>query len=96
VGPGFNGRRAGELAASRPRSHGATYDHLWSAALAAAPDIVSVTSYNEWGEGTQIEPAQTRRGYASYDGAWGLSGAAAQTAYLVRTAYWAARFHALP
>jgi hypothetical protein len=96
VGPGFNGRRAGELAASRPRSHGATYDHLWSAALAAAPDIVSVTSYNEWGEGTQIEPAQARRGYASYDGAWGLSGAAAQTAYLVRTAYWAARFHALP
>jgi len=31
-----------------------------------------------------------------YDGAWGLSGAAAQTAYLIRTAYWAARYHALP
>jgi hypothetical protein len=96
VGPGFNGHRAGELAVNRSRSRGATYDHLWSAALAAAPDIVSVTSYNEWGEGTQIEPAQARRGYASYDGAWGLSGVAAQTAYLVRTAYWAARLHALP
>ena len=96
VGPGYNGRRAGELAASRPRSNGATYDHLWSAALAAAPDTVSVTSYNEWGEGTQIEPAQARHGYASYDGAWGLFGTAAQTAYLTRTAYWAARLHALP
>ena len=96
VGPGFNGHRAGEAAANRPRAKGATYDHLWSAALAAGPDIVSVTSYNEWGEGTQIEPAQDRNGYASYDGAWGLFGTAAQTAYLARTAYWAARLHARP
>ncbi|MDX6568127.1 MAG: hypothetical protein QOH15_705, partial [Gaiellales bacterium] len=91
VGPGYNGRRAGETSTTRPRARGATYDRLWSAALAAAPDLVTVTSYNEWGEGTQIEPAQARLGYASYDGAWGLSGAAAQTAYLTRTAYWAAR-----
>ena len=95
VGPGYNGRRAGETSASRPRARGATYDRLWSAALAAAPDLVTVTSYNEWGEGTQIEPAQARLGYASYDGAWGLIGAPAQTAYLTRTAYWAARYHAL-
>ena len=27
------------------------------------------------------------------EGAWGLSGTAAQTAYLTRTAYWAGRFH---
>mmetsp|Transcript_19817 Transcript_19817/g.63731 ORF Transcript_19817/g.63731 Transcript_19817/m.63731 type:complete len:377 (+) Transcript_19817:160-1290(+) len=27
------------------------------AAVAADPDVVSVTSFNEWGEGTQIEPA---------------------------------------
>jgi hypothetical protein len=96
VGPGYNGTRAGETSGNRPRAHGATYDRLWSAALAAAPDLVTITSYNEWGEGTQIEPAQARVGYASYDGAWGLSGVAAQTAYLTRTAYWAARYHALP
>ena len=95
VGPGYNGRRAGETSSSRPRARGATYDRLWSASLAAAPDLVTVTSYNEWGEGTQIEPAQARPGYASYDGAWDLTGAAAQTAYLTRTAYWAARYHAL-
>jgi len=96
VGPGYNGTRAGETSGNRPRAHGATYDRLWSAALAASPDLVTITSYNEWGEGTQIEPAQARPGYASYGGAWGLSGAAAQTAYLTRTAYWAARYHALP
>jgi hypothetical protein len=95
VGPGYNGTRAGETSGYRPRAQGATYDRLWTAALAASPDLVTVTSYNEWGEGTQIEPAQARPGYASYDGAWGLTGAAAQTAYLSRTAYWAARYHAL-
>jgi glycoprotein endo-alpha-1,2-mannosidase len=94
VGPGYDGRRAGETSEGRQRSNGATYDRLWSAALAAAPDIVTITSYNEWGEGTQIEPAQARPGYDSYDGAWGLVGTPAQTAYLLRTAYWAGRFHA--
>jgi glycoprotein endo-alpha-1,2-mannosidase len=95
VGPGYNGTRAGETSGRRPRAQGATYDRLWSAALAASPDLVTITSYNEWGEGTQIEPAQARPGYASYDGAWGLTGAAAQNAYLLRTAYWTARYHAL-
>jgi glycoprotein endo-alpha-1,2-mannosidase len=95
VGPGYDGRRAGETSGGRQRANGTTYDRLWSAALAAAPDIVTITSYNEWGEGTQIEPAQVRRGYDSYDGAWGLFGTAAQTAYLMRTAYWTGRFHSM-
>jgi hypothetical protein len=95
VGPGYNGTRAGESSGSRPRAQGTTYDRLWSAALVASPDLVTITSYNEWGEGTQIEPAQARPGYASYNGAWGLTGAAAQSAYLLRTAYWTARYHAL-
>ena len=96
VGPGYDGRRAGEAAVGRARHNGATYDALWTAALAASPDAVTVTSFNEWGEGTQIEPAAVHLGYRSYDGAWGLTGAAAQTAYLTRTAFWAARAHALP
>lgn len=32
---------------------------MWRAAIDAKPDIVSITSFNEWGEGTQIEPAIT-------------------------------------
>ncbi len=95
VGPGYDGVRAGELSISRPRRNGATYDNLWKAAIASHPDGVTITSFNEWGEGTQIEPAAAKRGYLSYDGAWGLRGAAAQMAYLGRTAYWAARFQAV-
>jgi glycoprotein endo-alpha-1,2-mannosidase len=96
VGPGFDAVRAGESAVPASRRNGQTYDNLWTAALAAHPDVVTITSFNEWGEGTQIEPVQAKRGYKTYDGAWGLTGAAAATAYLTRTAYWAARFHAGP
>jgi hypothetical protein len=88
VGPGYDGRRAGESPGGRGRRNGQTYDALWAAALAADPGVITITSYNEWGEGTQIEPAQNRRGYATYDGAWGMEGAAADFAYLARTAYW--------
>jgi len=95
VGPGYDGDRAGELSLSRGRENGKTYDDLWRAALRAQPDGVTITSFNEWGEGTQIEPAAARRGYLSYDGSWGLEGPAAQMAYLTRTAYWAARFQGL-
>ena len=91
VGPGYDGRRAGEAPVDRGRRSGRTYDVLWAAALAASPDVVTITSFNEWGEGTQIEPAQSRRGYATYNGAWGLTGAAADFAYLDRTLYWTAR-----
>ena len=95
VGPGYNGARAGELSVSEPRRDGSTYDDLWRAALRAHPDGVTITSFNEWGEGTQIEPAAARSGYLSYDGSWGLEGVAAENAYLTRTAYWTARFRSL-
>jgi len=91
VGPGYDGRRAGEAPVGRGRRNGLTYDALWAAAVAATPDVVTITSFNEWGEGTQIEPAASRRGYATYDGAWGLRGPAADFAYLDRTSYWTTR-----
>jgi hypothetical protein len=93
VGPGYDGVRAGEAATVSLRRDGRTYDNLWTSALQAKPDMITITSFNEWGEGTQIEPAVARHGYNTYDGAWGLTGAPAQTAYLMRTAYWTGRFH---
>jgi hypothetical protein len=93
VGPGYDAVRADGDVQLKPRRFGATYDAMWTAALAASPDLVTITSYNEWGEGTQIEPARSKPGYQSYNGAWGLQGRAASTAYLTRTAFWAARFH---
>jgi glycoprotein endo-alpha-1,2-mannosidase len=92
VGPGYDARRATGDKRVRSRRNGATYDSMWRGAVRARADLVTITSYNEWHEGTQIEPArQRRRGYESYDGAWGLHGLDAETAYLDRTAYWVHR-----
>jgi glycoprotein endo-alpha-1,2-mannosidase len=100
VGPGYEAFRATSDPRVRPRRNGKTYDAMWRAAIAAGPDRITITSYNEWHEGTQIEPAVKLRprfpamsptrglSYESYDGAYGLQGKAAQRAYLTRTAFW--------
>ena len=93
VGPGYDARRGSGDPVIKPRRNGRTYDSMWRHAIASGADAVTITSFNEWHEGTQIEPAvprmKARYRYLSYDGAWGLHGAAATTAYLTRTRYWA-------
>jgi glycoprotein endo-alpha-1,2-mannosidase len=88
VGPGYDASQATGDTRVKPRLNGATYDSMWKAALRAGADVVTITSYNEWGEGTQIEPAGRGGRYESYDGAYGLRGRAARRAYITRTAYW--------
>lgn len=97
VGPGYNAGRATGDERVRTRRQGATYDGMWRAAIAAAPDRITITSYNEWHEGTQIEPARRQPPswygeYESYEGAYGRSGRAAESAYIVRTAYWTSAY----
>ena len=61
VGPGYDARRATGNTRVRSRRGGATYDSMWRGAVRAHTDLVTITSYNEWHEGTQIEPAQAGR-----------------------------------
>jgi hypothetical protein len=92
VGPGYDARRGDGDPVLKLRRNGQTYDSMWRLAIASGADRVTITSFNEWHEGTQIEPAVPRRRaryrYLSYDGAWGLHGVAAEDAYLDRTRYW--------
>ncbi len=93
VGPGYDARRGSDDPRVKPRRNGATYDAMWRAAISSGADFATLTSFNEWHEGTQIEPAAPphRHGlyrYLSYNGAWGLHGVGAEDAYLVRTRHW--------
>ena len=49
------------------RHEGAYYDTGWRAAVKAQPSIVSITSFNEWGEGTQV---LKRKKFHSYIAKW--------------------------
>jgi glycoprotein endo-alpha-1,2-mannosidase len=89
VGPGYDAYRATGDTRRLLRDRGARYDAMWRRAIRARPDAVTITSYNEWHEGTQIEPARVSGWpYLSYDGDYGLTGPAAENAYLDRTLYW--------
>ena len=59
VGPGYSDSkiRPWNSHNTRPRKDGEYYAHMWNAALETRTPFVSITSYNEWGEGTQIEGA---------------------------------------
>ncbi|MGE5273316.1 MAG: alpha-mannosidase [Verrucomicrobiota bacterium] len=99
VGPGYDATRATADVRVKPRRDGATYDAMWRSAFRSSADGVTITSYNEWHEGTQIEPARAHlggsaatAGLQSYDGAYGLRGPAAEHAYLDRTLYWSDLF----
>lgn len=74
---------------TRDRENGAYYDRSFRAAIDAGPDLIGVTSFNEWHEGTQIEPAVSKQvgdytylDYAAKEPTW----------YLDRTAHWVELF----
>lgn len=73
---------------TRDREAGSYYDRMWSAALGISPELVAITSFNEWHEGTQIEPAVPRQipGFTYLD-----YRPLADDAYLKRTAEWVDR-----
>ncbi|XP_037096608.1 glycoprotein endo-alpha-1,2-mannosidase [Syngnathus acus] len=68
VGPGYvdTGVRPWNFQNTRNRINGKYYETSLSAALEAKPDLLSVTSFNEWHEGTQIETAVPKSGSVLY------------------------------
>ena len=102
VAPGFNLKRYSNDTSPllSKRKNGDTYDEWWEYTIAADPEFIAVISFNEWHEGTQIEPAirvtKIRPPYYSYEKAYDKYGEQAQFSYLRRTARWIRLFERLP
>lgn len=59
VQPGYDERSIpGRKGAFRDREGGAFYRSTFEAAISSDPDWIFITTWNEWYEGTQIEPSQ--------------------------------------
>ncbi|KAI6216682.1 Glycoprotein endo-alpha-1,2-mannosidase [Aphelenchoides besseyi] len=59
IGPGYDDSpvRPWNRVNTRSRENGSYYKEHFEAAHLAKPDLISITSFNEWHEGTQIESA---------------------------------------
>lgn len=91
VGPGYidtrvrpwNGRN------TKDRENGKYYDRMFASAIASGAPYIGITSFNEWHEGTQIEPAKPFRSasfnYLNY-------GERKPDYYLTRTNYWLKKY----
>ncbi|HEX5417602.1 MAG TPA: endo-1,3-alpha-glucanase family glycosylhydrolase, partial [Chloroflexota bacterium] len=58
--PGYNDVGVnGSKGYVRDRANGAYYQSSWNGAVATNPDIINITSFNEWTEGSMIEPSKS-------------------------------------
>ena len=55
--PGYDDRKIRTPGLCLPRENGGCYDRTWRAALSSQPEWILVTSWNEWFEGSEIEPS---------------------------------------
>jgi hypothetical protein len=95
--PGFSAKRVGYADTTYvPRNEGSTFDAQWTAALGTGiePALVTITSFNEWHEGSMIEPPQVGvsdgNGYSYAD-----FGALPPEGYLTQTHDWIDKYLAM-
>jgi len=58
VMPGFDDRFVNTKSTYINRNKGKYYKNLWEAVLAIKPDWILINTFNEWFEGTEIEPSK--------------------------------------
>lgn len=87
AGPGYIDARVRPWngANTRARNGGRYYDGMFAAAIASGAPYIAITSFNEWHEGTQIEPAMP---YSSGDRDYLDYTPQAPDHYLQRTRHW--------
>ncbi len=58
VCPGYDDRKIRSPGSFVDRENGAYYTRTWEAALASDPNIIIICTWNEWHEGTEVEPSR--------------------------------------
>ncbi len=66
VTPGYDDTVVRDGNKPMERDDGVTYLRAWNKAISLNPDWISITSWNEWHEGTEIEPSQ-ENGFLALD-----------------------------
>lgn len=68
VGPGYNDEKIRPWNAknTKKRENGEYYKRMFRAAIQVKPAIISITSFNEWHEGTQIESSSPHLDYPDF------------------------------
>lgn len=91
VGPGYIDTRIRPWnnSTTRDRANGQYYDNMYQKAINTGAKYISITSFNEWHEGSQIEPATP---YSSSAFTYLDYGSLSPDYYLDRTAYWVDKF----
>jgi glycoprotein endo-alpha-1,2-mannosidase len=95
--PGFTAKRVGYADTTYvPREDGNTFDTQWTSALGTGiePAMVTITSFNEWHEGSMIEPPR----FGKDDGnsyTYADFGALPADGYLTRTHDWVEKYLAM-
>lgn len=89
VGPGYNDEKIERWKRTNERSReaGAYYDRMWKAAVKVKTPYVVINSFNNWLEGTEIEPAIERSEFFFTDVLW-AGPESSPTYFIERTKHW--------
>jgi len=92
VGPGYSDEKITDWSreSRRSRDNGKHYDRMFKAAIGSNDGIIIINSFNNWLEGTNIEPAIERRGFDFDDYKWVKGGAPDE--FLKKTKMWVQLF----
>lgn len=66
VAPGFNAIKYDPTTIIAPREGGNYFSKMFSAASLVSPTVICISSWNQWHEGTQVEPAVPAENYEDY------------------------------
>ena len=94
VSPGYNDEKINHWArgSKRNRDGGSYYDRMWNFAIKSNSNIIIINSFNNWFDGSMIEPAISRENYKFSEETW-TNNLGNSNDFLEKTKYWINQFN---